>query len=108
MRHSIVTRSLYLLLCKVLELKYLTREGEAILEANANNVDYAPFPFRVKRLNLELYSVFTKTPNFIYSLGGSFVQTKAVLGVDISKQKLVGSKERHKVFHSNKEGLKGL
>ncbi|WP_339045731.1 IS110 family transposase [Candidatus Mesenet endosymbiont of Agriotes lineatus] len=41
------------------------------------------------------------------------MQTKAVLGVDISKQKfdaclLVGSKERHKVFHNNKEGFERL
>ena len=41
------------------------------------------------------------------------MQANAVLGVDISKQKfdvylLIGSKERHKVFHNNKEGFEKL
>ncbi|GFY79760.1 hypothetical protein TNIN_54121 [Trichonephila inaurata madagascariensis] len=41
------------------------------------------------------------------------MQVNAVLGVDISKQKfdaclLIGSKERHKVFHNNQEGFEKL
>nr|WP_254229801.1 hypothetical protein [Wolbachia pipientis] len=41
------------------------------------------------------------------------MQTNVILGVDIAKKKfdvclLIGSKERHKVFHNNQEGFAKL
>ncbi|RDD33930.1 Transposase IS116/IS110/IS902 family protein [Wolbachia endosymbiont of Cylisticus convexus] len=41
------------------------------------------------------------------------MQVNAILGVDISKKKLdacllIDNKERHKVFHNNKEGFEKL